>query len=181
MYKFKYGRSFKIIYWGYQFDSILELKFAISIRKDYQFLRSQIPIYYDPVTRKPTDNIRGNIVRYTPDFLIRHKVTGQAFLVEVKPKAYDDEKDLSKRKEVAENYISWKGYDWNYVLIYSDEVILSPDEEMELEECLKLKSSSSSKIRLQKANDRYDRSMPSLFKPFINNKQIRFVMFGADT
>lgn len=44
--KFKYGRSFKIINWGVQFDSLLELKYAISIQDEYVFLRSRIAIYY---------------------------------------------------------------------------------------------------------------------------------------
>lgn len=96
---FKYGVSHKIIYWGCVFDSLLELKYAISIQKEYEFLRSHIPIYYDPVTKKPTDYIRQNIRRYTPDFLIRHKITSEAFLIEIKPRAFAGDSQLLMRKK----------------------------------------------------------------------------------
>ena len=81
--KFQYGHAKKIINWGNVFDSLLELKYAISIEKEYEFLRAHIPVYYDPRTRRPTDYIRDNIRRYTPDFLIRHKISNEAFWVEI--------------------------------------------------------------------------------------------------
>jgi hypothetical protein len=128
---FIYQRSRKIINWGYAFDSLLELKFAISIQKEYEYLRSHIPIYYDPKTKLPTSYIRANIRRYTPDFLIRHKITKEAFLVEIKPRAFQDNEQLLIRREVAENYIRLKQYDRKFKVVFDDQIKLSPNEQTE--------------------------------------------------
>lgn len=60
----------------------------------------------------PTSYIRKCHRRYTPDFLIRRKETGKAFLVEVKPRGFENHPQLLLRQEVPENYIRWKNYDW---------------------------------------------------------------------
>lgn len=180
MKKFSYRKSYKIIYWGYEFDSMLELKFAISIQQDYEFLRSHIPIYFNPVTRKPTDYIREGIRRYTPDFLIRHKITDEAFWVEIKPRAFQNENQLSLRNDVANNYIRWKGYDWKYVIVYDDEINLSQDEQKQLDNCRKLIGTSAAKLRMQDLNKRFNRTSPNLYKGFADTKLIQFVMFGKD-
>ena len=65
---FKYGKSHKIIYWGCAFDSMTELKYAVSIMEDYEFLRARVSIYYHPGTREPTDYVREFHRRYTPIF-----------------------------------------------------------------------------------------------------------------
>ena len=70
---FRYGRSHKIVHWGCAFDSLTELKYAISIMEEYEFLRARVTIYYHPGTKLPTDYIRECHRHYTPDFLIRHK------------------------------------------------------------------------------------------------------------
>ncbi len=180
MKTFKYRKAIKIIYWGYEFDSLLELKFAISIQEDYEFLRSHISIHYNPRTKIPTEYIREGIKRYTPDFLIRHKITNEAFWVEVKPRAFENQTQLLQRKEVAENYIQWKGYDWKYIVIYDDEIILSQKEEKQLDECRKLIGTSAAKLRMQDLNNQFDRSSPSLFKGSADSKQVQFVMLGKD-
>ncbi len=180
MRKFSYRKSYKIIYWGYEFDSMLELKFAISIQQDYEFLRSHIPIYYNPVSKKPTDYIREGIRRYTPDFLIRHKITNEAFWVEIKPRAFQNENQLSLRNDVANNYIRWKGYDWKYVIVYDDEINLSQDEQKQLDNCRKLIGTSAAKWRMQDLNKRFNRTSPNLYKGFADTKLIQFVMFGKD-
>lgn len=81
---FEYIPSRKIGGWGCQFDSLTEFKFAISIMDEYEFLRSRVSIYYDPKTKMSSDYIRECYSRYTPDFLIRHKETLEATLVEIK-------------------------------------------------------------------------------------------------
>jgi hypothetical protein len=176
--KFTYHNSCKIIYWGCSFDSLLELKYAISIRSDYEFLRSHIPIYYDPVTRLPTNYIRDNTRRYTPDFLIRHKITGKAEWVEIKPRAFEGQDQLELRKAVANNYIKWKNLDWVYKVIYDDEITLTGEQQAEFNACSKLKSASAWKLWFEKYNKRFDRSQPSLFTGAPGNKLINFVMFG---
>lgn len=106
--KFVYGKSFKITHWGCQFDSLLELKYAISIQDDYLFLRSHIVIFYHHGSMQPTGYIRVGVRHYTPDFLIRHKQTGEAFLVEIKPRGAENDPQLLVRREVDEKYIKWK-------------------------------------------------------------------------
>ena len=159
---------------------MLELKYAISVQKDYEYLRSHIPIYYDPKTRLPTFYIRGNIRRYTPDFLVRHKVTKEAFLVEIKPRAFEGNEQLSIRKEVAENYIRLKQYDWKFKIIYSDEIKLSGDEQARFRKCFKLIPASARKFSFKELNDRYDQSQPSLFRSAPSTRLIHFVMFGEE-
>lgn len=180
MNTFTYNRSYKIVYWGCAFDSILELKFALSIQNNYEFLRSPISIYYDPLTKIPTNYIRDNIRRYTPDFLIRDKISREAFLVEIKPRAFENERQLIVRKEVAENYIRWKNYDWSFKIIFDDEIILDNQTQMQFHKCCRLIKLSERKLWFKELNDRYDRSRPSLFN-VPSNKTIRFVMFGERT
>jgi hypothetical protein len=180
MKTFNYKKSFRVINWGYSFDSMLELKYAISVQKDYEYLRSHIPIYYDPKTKLPTFYLRGNIRRYTPDFLIRHKVTKKAFLVEIKPRAFEGNEQLSIRKEVAKNYIHMKQYDWEFKVVYSDEIKLSANEQTRFLNCFKLIPGSERKFMFKELNDRFDQSRPSLFRSPPSGRQIHFVMFGEE-
>src|SRR5260221_12179187 len=98
MEMFKYNNSLPVKEWGCHFDSMLELKYALSIQDEHEFLRSRIPIYYDPKTKRPTDYLRYNTKRYTPDFLIRHKTTFEASWVEVKPRAFESQHQLIIRR-----------------------------------------------------------------------------------
>ncbi|MBN8877701.1 MAG: TnsA endonuclease N-terminal domain-containing protein [Sphingobacteriales bacterium] len=176
---FKYGVSHKIIYWGCLFDSLLELKYAISIEQEYEFLRAHIPVYYDPKTLLPTDYIRGNIRRYTPDFLIRHKQTGEAFWVEVKPRAFAGDPQLTTRQKVAENYIRWKNYDWKYIVVFDDEIKLKEEQNQLFLHSRKLICKSARKLSFQQFNNQFDRSAPTFFSNIPRNAQIHFVMFGS--
>ncbi len=135
---FKYGKSFKIINWGCQFDSLLELKYAISIQDEYEFLRSRVTIYYHHGNFRPTDYIREGVRHYTPDFLIRHKKTAESFLVEIKPRAAQNDAQLIIRKEVAENYIRWKHYDWKFKVVFDDQIVLTGEEFAVFRDCCKL-------------------------------------------
>lgn len=177
---FRYAGSHKIIHWGCSFDSLLEVKFALSIQNEYEFLRSRITIYYDRTTRKPINYLRRNYGRYTPDFLIRHKQTKKAYWIEIKPRAYTDREQLELRKEVAENYINSKNYDWEYKVIYDDEIKLSLDLIQQFNECCKLINKSKRKILFQEFNNRFDRSSPSFFTTVPKNNRVEFVMFGID-
>ncbi|MGN6601500.1 MAG: TnsA endonuclease N-terminal domain-containing protein [Ginsengibacter sp.] len=176
--KFRYRKSYKIINWGCSFDSLTELKFAVSIRDEYEFLRSRVSIYYHPGTKKPTEYIRMCHHRYTPDFLIRHKETCKAFLVEIKPRAFENHPQLLLRKEVAENYIRWKNYDWEFKVVFDDEIFLDQEQWEEFQDCAKLKSKSAWKIWFEEYNKKFDRSAPSFLKTVPSDTNIRFVMFG---
>lgn len=179
MKPFKYGVSHKITYWGCVFDSLLELKYAVSIREEYEFLRSYIPIYYDPGTRQPVNYIRQNTRRYTPDFLVRHKRTNHAFLIETKPRAFAGNSQLRVRREVAENYIRWRNFDWRYKVVFDDEIILSRDEQDQFNEYRKLVSKSSRKLSFEKFYSLFDQTMPNFFTGVPNKSRIQFVMFGT--
>ena len=178
MTTFKYTASRRITGWGYCFDSLTELKYAISISDEFEFLRARISIYYHPGTLQPTDYIRDCHRRYTPDFLIRHQQTGEAFLVEIKPRAFQGDPQLSLRKEVAENYIRWKNYDWKFKVVFDDEIILNAEQLDDFEECRKLKSKSSYKTWFEQYHKKLDRSSLSFFKKTSDNKKIEFVMLG---
>jgi hypothetical protein len=103
--KFIYQNTRKVTGWGFNFDSLTELKYAISIMEEYEFIRPAVSIYYDVSTNMPAITIRKCHRRYTADFLIRHRTTLQAFLVEIKPRAYEHNPKLNSNRQVAENYI----------------------------------------------------------------------------
>lgn len=179
METFTYRKSQKIINWGCSFDSILELKFALSIKDNFEFLRSFIPIFYDPKTKMPTNYIRDHIRRYTPDFLIRNKFTKEAYLVEVKPRAFEKEDQLIIRKEVAENYIRIRNYDWKFKVIFCDEICLNENQRAEFHDCCKRIPLSNKNLWFKELNDKFDSSRTSLFN-VPSNKKVRFVMFGEE-
>lgn len=130
-----YRISRKISSWGFQFDSLTELKYAISIMEQYHFLRSPVSIYYQPGTKLTIDHIRSCHLRYTPDFLIRHKQTFEAFLVEIKPRAFEHHPQLSLRKAIAENYIARRGLDWQFRIVFDDQIILTEQQLFAFESC----------------------------------------------
>ena len=178
--KFKYGKSHKIVNWGCSFDSLLEVKFAISIREEYEFLRARVQIYYEQGTLRPTSYIRTGVKRYTPDFLIRNKTTNEAWLVELKPRGFEGQPQLDLCKKIAENYIKWKNYDWKFKVIFDDAVILDEHSLQIFEECCKLKSKTAYKLWFEGQNKLYDRSAPSFFNHTPDNQQITFIMFGRN-
>ncbi len=176
---FKYRKSRKIINWGYTFDSLAEVKFALSVMDDYEILRDRVSVYYHPGTLEPTSYIRTCHRRYTPDFLIRHKESGQAFLVEVKPRIYEKETHLAVMKLVAENYIKWKGYDWEYRVIFDDEIILNQEQLEQFHDCVRLRALNDRKLWFEELSRRYDLGARSLYTAVPRQDKVAFVMFGA--
>ena len=140
---FPYSPSRKVSGWGCQFDSLTELKFVISIMEEYYFLRSPVSIYYHPGTKHTHDHIRHCHLRYTPDFLIRHKETFQAKLVEIKPRAFQHHPQLALRKAIAENYIERKKLDWQFSVVFDDQIILNEEQLESLESCKVLTTDKS--------------------------------------
>ncbi len=176
--QFQYRKSFKMIYWGCQFDSLLELKYAISIQEEYEFVRARLTIYYKHGSNQPTNYIREGVRHYTPDFIIRNKETGKAYLIEIKPRAAQDDPSLKIRKEVAENYIKWKNYDWTYKIVYDDEIIMDEIGWTLYEECYKLKFKTAFKIFMHDQDRRYrNDAFTNIGKP-PSEEKIRFVFFG---
>jgi hypothetical protein len=178
MQKFEYSKSFLISYWGCSFDSLLELKYAISIQEDYEFLRAQVPIYYNLKTKLPARYISRNSRRYTPDFLIRHKNSFEAFLVEIKPRAFQNDKRLLLLKEVAENYIRLKSFDWSFTFVYDDQIQLNFEQEQQFQACCRLKFKSFCKPESDSCKTVYEDNIPSFFKKVPGNRQKQFVLYG---
>ena len=175
---FHYNNSRKVTVWGCNFDSLLELKFAIYIQQEYEFLHNWIPVYFDPCTKRPAGYISRNIRRYTPDFLMRHKETKKAYWVEIKPRAYTGEKELILRRQVAENYIRQKGYDWEFRIIYDDEIKLTLDQLVQFNECCCFLIQSSSRKKLAKFQNRSYCLFSCFPSTLPDRKRIQFVMFG---
>lgn len=179
MKAFVYKKATRIINWGYSFDSLLELKYALSIQTDYYYLREHIPIFYDPRSRQPTNYIRDHIRRYTPDFLIRHKRTNEATLVEIKPRAFEQCKQLSLRREVAENYIRWRKFDWSYKVIFDDQIELTGSQKEQFHLCTNDMLRSQRKFELNKLNQMFNQNPSSLIHKSPSSKLIQLVMFGT--
>ena len=178
MQEFRYRKAFNIIYRNCRFHSLLELKFAISIEDTCSFLREHIQIWYDPKTRMPTDYIRENTKKYTPDFLIRNNSSRGAWLVEIKPRAFQYCWQLYLRKEVAEKYIQWKGVDWTFVIVFDDQIRLTAEQQDKFQQLCNLKSPSAYKIQFEKINKKFDCSQPNLFKTVPDNTLVQFVKYG---
>ena len=91
----------------------------------YILKRNQFQIYYDPKTKLPTNEITERIKKYTPDFLFRDTRDNKAFLIELKPRAFEKYGEPGLIKEIAENYIRWQQVDWTFKIIYDDEIFLT--------------------------------------------------------
>lgn len=167
---FQYRSSQRIIQWGGNFDSRLELKYAPFLSPGYEWLRSPVSIYFDPSTKRPVHFIRKNSRRYTPDFLIRHKVCKEAFWVEVKPHDYSDQWKLEQNKQLAEKYIRWRGYDWKFKVVYDDEFALNMEQTALFNEYSRMLDEVGKKIEFG--------SCP-LFAPPSHARTL-FVMFGKE-
>lgn len=178
MKTFNYKPSLKIIHWGCCFDSLLELKYAISIQDEYSFLRSPLSIYFDFKTLIPSNYIRTNTRRYTPDFLIRHKVTGVATLVELKPRGFDNANQLSIRRQVCENFIRWKKLDWTSITLYDDQVKLNTSQQEKFNRFCKIEFRTPGAIR--HVDDNFQ-SRPSFFRAAPDNKLVQFGLYGKNS
>lgn len=126
---FIYGhKGCHIDYKGIGFDSLLELRYAISIQDEYAFLRESIKIFYDPISQTSTNYLREGIKKYTPDFLIRNLATRKAYLVEVKPHAFDDFSALALFQNICDHYIAAGKYDWEYKVVFEEDIFLAPKQ-----------------------------------------------------
>lgn len=150
--KFQYRKSFMVDYNGCLFHSFTELKYALMIEDEFAFLREGIEIYYDPKIQPPTLYIHEQTKKYTPDFLIRNWKDHRACLVEIKPAGFSNYEQLSVRQKISRNFINTYSYDWEYKVVYADEIILT-EKQQEKFEALKNNSFSRAKIHTQKLFD----------------------------
>lgn len=128
-------RSCELVYNGQPLDSLLELKFVISIENTHAWLREGLEIYYN--IDKLEISAQGQLVKYTPDFLIRNFKTGKAFLVEVKPDRYDDFWANVKRRKVSNRFIKGFAYDWEFRIVWEREIILNKKQQKKFDEIQK--------------------------------------------
>ena len=78
--KFTYRTPQPLKGWGCRFDSLTELRFAISVLEDHALIRSPLSLYFHPGSGQLTHFPKFAYRRYTPDFLIRNYETKKATL-----------------------------------------------------------------------------------------------------
>lgn len=160
--------------WGCRFDSLTELKFAVSILGEYAFMRSPVSMYFHPTSGELSHFPKRSYRRYTPDFLIRHKETARASLIEIKPRAYEGQPQLDIHELVATTYIRSMKFDWTYKVVYDDQVILSDEQLLAFRDCLRLGDQSS---RFQWYEDYHYRVTGLPPRP-PSNRELDFLMRG---
>jgi hypothetical protein len=145
MNKFDYSeKSIACYYNGCWLDSLLELRYILSIEHTHSWLRDGLSIYYN-INVVP-EGMEGGLEKYTPDFLIRNNYNRKALLIEVKPDQYDDKQDLNRRKKIAEEYIELMGYDWEFKIVFARDIILSQNAETKYNEILNHLKSGAKEI-----------------------------------
>lgn len=122
---YNYCQALPIWYDGCYFHSRQELKYALSIEQEYHYIREPVYIPYDPHTKRLPACRWSNVHFYVPDFLIRHKQTRKAFLIEIKPNDFADDKSLILRKKLARQFIRRKNFDWQFKLLNEDGICLT--------------------------------------------------------
>lgn len=122
-------RGCHVDYKGMGFDSLLELRYAISIRDEYAYERECVKIFYNPQTNNSTNYLKENTKSYKPDFLIRNHKTGQAYLIEVKPDGFDDYDALTRFQQICHHYIIANHYDWEYKIVFENDIALSQQQQ----------------------------------------------------
>lgn len=131
MYLFEYtNKNVPVNYQGNALDSLLELKYILSVEESHIWLRSDLVLHY----KLTADYLDTPWNQYTPDFLVRNVKTNKARLIEVKPDGYDDAQKLRQYREICANHIKYFQYDWEYEVIYESSIHLSPDQERKFQE-----------------------------------------------
>lgn len=123
--------------------SCSRVKFLCSIADTYEFICPALPVYYDPVTYQPTFLIDRLHQEYRADFLIRNRKTSEAILIDLVPQSLSSDPRLSIRRQVAQNYISWKGYDWQYKIVIEEEIRLSASQVLQVASFLQMKDDTA--------------------------------------
>ncbi len=173
--KFTYRTPTPVKGWGCHFDSLTELRFAISVMEDHAFMRSPVSMYFHPGTGQLAHFPRGCFLRYTPDFLIRNYETKQATLVEIKPRAFEQESSLVMHQQIANNYIRTLKFDWQYKIIFDDQIILTEEQLHQYNDCLKL----SGKERYRWYEEYYQRiTGTKTGSAYKSNAELDFLMRG---
>jgi len=118
-----------IDYNGCQFDSLLELRFALMIEDKCSFILHPLQI--------PTNQWESNIIHllantrfYTPDFLVRKRINNKAYLIEIKPNSkFTNDSNAQRNQRTAEDFIQLKKFDWEFKFIVEHDIRLSDEKE----------------------------------------------------
>lgn len=176
--KFSYEAALKVSGWGFNFDSLTELKYAISIMDEYEFIRPAPSIYYDLSTKLPAIRVRRCHRRYTPDFLIRHRTTLQAFLVEIKPRSYQNQTKLGIYRQVAENFIRLNKYDWQFRLVFDDEIMLTQEQLEDFENLKRIGTARERTGWLYHYREDTMNALPGYLRKYMTNSKMDFLIYG---
>jgi hypothetical protein len=145
---------------------------------EYEFIRPAPSIYYNPSTRLPVLHVRKCHRRYTADFLIRHRTTLQAYLVEIKPHAYAGQPKLDTHRQVAENFIRLNRYDWQFRVVFDDQIVLT-EEQLEVFENLKLiRTGRERSSLLYKYRENILDTLPICLRQHMTNSKMDFLIYG---
>lgn len=155
-HKFKYAKSYKIPYRGCHFDSLLELKYALSIEDSHRYLREPFIIGYDPNTLRTTNYFREPTKMYTPDFLIRCKTTGASVLIEVKPSTLKKSQEISIYQKICEDYISRNHLDCSFRIVSEDDIHLTDALQTRYELFVRKKHSFESVFAFKNLDRKYN-------------------------
>jgi hypothetical protein len=144
------------MYNGCLYDSLLELKFVLSVEKEYMYLREPVIIGYDPIKCVSTNYLQERTRIYKPDFLIRSPEGGPALLIELKPTAWKNYYYQMRYEAIANSFISQRKLDWKYKILYSHEIILSRDQKLHFLELAKNKRAWSATLKMIKLDQKYN-------------------------
>ncbi len=153
----------------------------------FAFLREGIEIYFDPQLMESTLYIREHTKKYRPDFLIRNWSDNKTYLIEIKPSGFDNYEQLAMRQKVSEHFIKAYNYDWEYKVIYTDEIILSEKQQQKFDACKGNKNVCASILRMKALDEKYSmhghwkyfHSVPNFKNCKLTNEQYRlFVRKG---
>lgn len=145
----------KVEYNGIEFNSTLELQFALLIEDTCEYMIEPISIWYN---RSNLDlRIRSECPHgYIPDFLVRKLKCNSAHLIEVKPHFQVTDRLVQLKRVLAERYIREHGYDWKYSIITDRQINLNPEKQRKLAEIKKTRQFLAGKKKLLSLEKKYN-------------------------
>ena len=61
--------------------------------------------------------------------MIRNWQTNEAALIEIKPQGYNECEVLAARKKIADHFIDYFAYDWDFKVAYGNEILLNVEQQ----------------------------------------------------